>query len=283
MMQSHRLYKDIMDSLSSQIAIIDESGVIIETNRAWQKFGADNGLQFPHDSVGENYLEVCVNTGEEAGELTAIGIRRVLAGELQAFNMQYPCHSPKEERWFVLRVVRLKTAGKPQVIISHENITPVIKAQEELKKKEMELSQQKKMLEDTNTALKVLLEHREQDKMRLEENVLANVRQLVKPYLEKLQIQKQDERNRNLVEIITSRLDEITSPFLNRFASLHRLLTPKEVDVAVLVREGKTSKEIAGLLIVSVSAVDFHRKMIRKKLGLTNAGSNLRSYLLSLQ
>lgn len=282
-MEVHRLYKDIMDSLSSQIAIIDGSGVILETNRAWQEFGADNGLSFPHDSVGVNYLEVCDNTSEEAGELTAIGIRRVLSGELQAFNMQYPCHSPKEERWFVVRVVRLKTEGNPRLIISHENITPVIKAQEELKKKEMEISQQKKMLEDTNTALNVLLEHREQDKIRLEENVLINVQQLVKPYLEKLRMQKQDERNRNLVEIITSRLDEITSPFLNRFASLHRFLTPKEVDVAVLVREGKTSKEIAELLTVSVSAVDFHRKMIRKKLGLTNAGSNLRSYLLSLR
>jgi DNA-binding CsgD family transcriptional regulator len=255
----------------------------METNRAWQKFGADNGLEFPHDSVGENYLEVCDKAHEEAGELTAIGIRRVLSGELQAFNMQYPCHSPREERWFVVRVVKLEAAAKPQVIVSHENITPVIKAQEELKKKEVEITQQKKMLEDTNTALKVLLEHREQDKIRLEENVLANVRQLVKPHLEKLRFQKQDERNRNLVEIVTSRLDEITAPFLNRLTSLHRFLTPKEVDVAVLVREGKTSKEIAGLLTVSVSAVDFHRKMIRKKLGLTNAGSNLRSYLLSLQ
>jgi DNA-binding CsgD family transcriptional regulator len=282
-MQSHRLYKDILDSLSAQIAIIDKSGVIIETNRAWQKFGADNGLQLPHDSVGESYLEVCDNTREEAGELTAIGIRKVLAGELQAFNMQYPCHSPTEKRWFVLRVEKLKAAGKPQVIISHENITPVIMAQEELKKKEMEISTQKKMLEDTNIALEVLLEHREQDRIRLEENVLANVQQLVMPHLEKLRIQKQDKRNRNLLEIITSRLDEITSPFLNRFTSLYRLLTPKEVEVAVLVREGKTSKEIAELLVVSVSAVDFHRKMIRKKIGLTNAGSNLRSYLLFLQ
>jgi DNA-binding CsgD family transcriptional regulator len=128
-----------------------------------------------------------------------------------------------------------------------------------------------------------LLEHREQDRARLEENVLANIRKLVRPYVENLRFQKLEERNRNLVEIIVSRLDEIASPFLNRLTSMHRLLTPREIDVAVLVREGKTSKEIAELLDISASGVDFHRKKIREKLGLTNEKSNLRSALLSLQ
>ena len=282
-MRKQSEYKDIMDSLSAQIAILDESGVIIETNRAWQEFGETNGLKVPIDCVGQNYLEVCDKSGDEPGELAAIGIRRVLDGELQSFNMQYPCHSPTEERWFVVRVVRLRTAGEKWVVVSHENITPVVKAQEALKKKEKELLQQKKMLEDSNIALKVLLEHRQQDKVRIEEDILSNVRKLITPYLEELRFQKLDERNRNLVAIIASRLEELTSPFLNRLTSLHRILTPKEIDVAVLVREGRTSKEIAELLTVSVSAVDFHRKKIRKKLGLANEKSNLRSYLLGLQ
>lgn len=277
------LYKNIMDSLSAQIAILDESGVIIATNKAWQEFGAANGLQPPGDSVGRNYLEVCDRSGDEAGEVTAIGIRKVLAGELQAFNMQYPCHSPTEERWFIVRVVKLKAEGKPQVILSHENISPVIRAQEELKRKEAELSRQKKMLEDSNIALKVLLEHREKDRIRMEENVLANISKLVKPYVAALQFQQADESNRNLVGIIQARLDEIVSPFLNRLTSVHRMLTPKEVEVAAMVREGRTSKEMAEVLNISVSAVDFHRKKIRKKLGLTHEKSNLRSYLLSLR
>ena len=281
-MQSHSMYKAIMDSLSAQIAILDESGTIIETNKSWQEFGAANGAEVPNDSPGRNYLDVCDRSGEESGELAAIGIRKVLSGGLQAFNMQYPCHSPTEERWFVLRVVKLRAAGKPQAVVSHENITPVVEAQEDLKKKEMELSQQKKMLEESNIALKVLLEHREHDRMRLEENVLANVRQLVSPYVEKLRLQKLDGRSRNLIEIIEARLAEIAAPFLNRLTDIHRLLTPREIDVAALVREGRTSKEIAELLNVSVSGVDFHRKKIRKKLGLANEKANLRSYLLSL-
>jgi len=281
-MQSNSIYKVIMDSLSAQIAILDESGTIIETNKSWQEFGAANGADGPIDSLGLNYLDVCVRSGDESGELAAIGIRKILSGELQAFNMQYPCHSPNEERWFVLRVAKLRAAGKPQAVVSHENITPVVKAQEDLKKKEMELSQQKKMLEESNIALKVLLEHREHDRMRLEENVLANVRQLVSPYVEKLRLQKLDIRSRNLVEIIEARLAEIAAPFLKRLTDMHRVLTPREIDVAVLVREGRTSKEIAELLNVSVSGVDFHRKKIRKKLGLANEKANLRSYLLSL-
>jgi PAS domain S-box-containing protein len=283
MEQSSEQYRAIMDSLSAQIAIVDETGTIIDTNRAWQEFGLANGLKSQSHSRGQNYLEVCDRSGEETGELAAIGLRKVLAGELQEFNMQYPCHSPTEDRWFILRVVKFRKEGGASAVISHENITQVVKAQEALKKKETELVQQQKMLEDSNTALKVLLEHREQDRLHLEENVLANVRRLITPYVEKLQFQKHDERNRNLVEIITSRLDEIAQPFLNRLTSINRLLTPREIDVAVLVREGKTSKEISELLNISVSGVDFHRKKIRQKLGLTNEKSNLRSCLLSLQ
>jgi len=283
MLTKQGAYKDIMDSLAAQIAIVDASGVIRETNRSWQQFGKENGLNPPHHSVGLNYLDVCESSGEETGELAAIGMRKVFSGELREFNMQYPCHSPTEERWFVMRVVKLRKPGKPQVVISHENITRVVRVQEDLKEKERELTRQKKMLEESNTALKVLLEHREQDRLHLEENVLANIRQLVKPYVEMLFLQKQDERIRNLVEIISSRLDEIASPFLNRLTSLKRVLTPREIDVAALVREGRTSKEIADILNISISGVDFHRKKIREKLGLTNSKANLRSYLLSLQ
>jgi len=89
-------------------------------------------------------------------------------------------------------------------------------------------------------------------------------------------------RERTLVEIIAERLNEITSPFLNRLTSLNAVLTPQEIKVATMVREGRSSAEIADVLMISVSAIDFHRKQIRKKLGMTGTGRNLRSYLLSL-
>ncbi|MFC1844273.1 LuxR C-terminal-related transcriptional regulator [Thermodesulfobacteriota bacterium] len=274
---------EIIDSLSAHIAVLDKNGVIILTNRAWQEFGAANNLQGPQNSLGQNYLVVS-EQAKETGHIIAQGIRKVISGELQEFFTNYPCHSPAEKRWFAMRVVRLQIIGREsQVIVSHEDITPVMLAQEKLRKKEEELFQQKKMLEESNIALKVLLKHREMDRLKLEENVLANVRKLVMPYLEELNFRNLDQRSENLLEIIHQRLEEIIAPFLNRLTSMNRLLTPREVDVAAFVREGKTSKEIAGLLNVSVSAVDFHRKKIRQKLQLTNEKANLRSYLLSLQ
>lgn len=283
-MERANMCREIIDSLSAHIAILDKDGIILLTNQAWQEFGAANNLQGPMDSLGQNYLLISEQSEEETGHIIAQGIRKVISGDLQKFFTNYPCHSPTEKHWFALRVVKLQTAAESlQVIVSHEDITPIMQAQVNLRKKEEELLQQKKMLEESNVALRVLLEHREKDRQSLEENVLANVRKLIVPFLEELSYHKLDDRSKNLLEIVHQRLEEVVAPFLNRLTSMNRLLTPREIDVAAFIREGKTSKEIAGLLNISVSGVDFHRKMIRKKLGLTNEKSNLRSYLLSLQ
>jgi len=283
-MERANMCREIIDSLSAHIAILDKDGIILLTNQAWQEFGAANNLQGPMDSLGQNYLLISEQSEEETGHIIAQGIRKVISGDLQEFFTNYPCHSPTEKHWFALRVVKLQTAVEGlQVIVSHEDITPIMQAQVNLRKKEEELLQQKKMLEESNVALRVLLEHREKDRQSLEENVLANVRKLIVPFLEELSYHKLDDRSKNLLEIVHQRLEEVVAPFLNRLTSMNRLLTPREIDVAAFIREGKTSKEIAGLLNISVSGVDFHRKMIRKKLGLTNEKSNLRSYLLSLQ
>ena len=282
-MGSETFCREIIDSLSAHIAVLDEDGVILLTNKAWQEFGAANRLLGPVDSLGQNYITITEQTGDDTCRTIARGIRRVIAGDQEEFFTNYPCHSPEKKRWYAMRVVRSRFKDNGlQVIVSHEDITPIMQAQEDLMEKEAELSRQKKMLEESNVALKVLLEHREKDRRILEENVLTNVRKLVLPYLEELRLRQLDERSRNLLAIARQRLEEIVAPFLNRLTSMNRLLTPREIDVAALVREGRTSKEIAALLNVSVSAVDFHRKKIRKKLGLGNDKANLRSYLLSL-
>ena len=117
----------------------------------------------------------------------------------------------------------------------------------------------------------------------MEENVLANVRELVQPYLEKLKAANLDQHQRTYVELIHERLLDIISPFLGRFTALHSILSPREIEVATMVKEGRSSQEIAAALTISVSAVDFHRKRLRAKLGLTGSSKNLRSYLLALR
>lgn len=280
------IYQIVLDSLAAHVAILDEHGEIIETNKAWQNFGSNNGLVEPFDCVGTNYLAICEtasSTGEKDAGNVAKGIRDVLDGKVDHFFTQYPCHSPLEKRWYVVRVVPYRGDETKRVIVTHENITPIMEIQETLEKKEEQLEQQAEKLEETNIALKILLEQRNEDRRRIEENVHSNVNRLALPYLEKLMQSKLNQRQKTLAEITHSNLLEIVSPFLSRLSTLNNLLTPQEIEVAHMVRSGKTSKEIAEVLYLSVAGVDFHRKKIRNKLGLTNSSTNLRSYLLSLE
>lgn len=156
------------------------------------------------------------------------------------------------------------------------------KAEEDLKHSESELQQKSKILEEANIALKVLLKHREEDRIAVEENILNNVRRLILPSIEKLKNLKLNETQLNHVTIIESHLKEVISPFLNNLATKHYDLTPRELEIASLVREGRTTKEMTEYLNISATAVDFHRKNIRLKLGIKNTKTNLRSMLLSI-
>jgi PAS domain S-box-containing protein len=133
-----------------------------------------------------------------------------------------------------------------------------------------------------NGVLNVLLKHREEDKATLEEQVLANVKKLVLPYLEKLKGPRLDSSQRVHIEIIDAHLNDIASPFLRNLSSAYLSLTPREIEVATLVKEGKTTKEITRLLNISTTAVDFHRKNLRSKFGIKSKKTNLRSFFTSL-
>ncbi len=154
--------------------------------------------------------------------------------------------------------------------------------QEAYVEKRRELKIQSRSLSESNTALKVLLKRREDDKVELERNVLSNVREIVIPYIQKLQKGRLGDDELALTHIIEANLNSIVSPFLRNLSITQCNLTPKEFQVANLVKEGKTTKEIAEFLNISTGAIDFHRNSIRKKLGLNNQRANLRSYLLSL-
>ncbi len=145
-----------------------------------------------------------------------------------------------------------------------------------------ELEVQKNSLEEMNIAMKVLLEKSEVHKKDLEEKILYNIKELVDPYLEKLEGSGSDVKKIYL-SIIKSNIDEIISPFTQKLSNKYLKLTSSEIRIASLVKQGKTSKEIAGILNISGKTVGFHRESIRKKLGLKNKKANLRSHLLSLQ
>jgi DNA-binding CsgD family transcriptional regulator len=155
-------------------------------------------------------------------------------------------------------------------------------AEKALRRKEEELRLESLNLEEANTALKVLLKRREQDKDELEEKVLSNVKQLVRPYVEKLESSKLDEKQITYLRILKTNINDVVSPFLRTLSSQYLNFTPTEIQVADLVKAGRRTKEIAELLNISDRGVEFHRNNIRMKLGLKNSKVNLRSYLLSL-
>jgi PAS domain S-box-containing protein len=157
------------------------------------------------------------------------------------------------------------------------------RAEAQLRKREKELKAQSLHLEEVNTALRVLLKQREDDKKELGEVVLSNVRELIEPYLERLKKGRLAVVQKALVDILESNLDSIISPFTSNLSSRHFNLTPTEIRVANLVKEGRTNKDIAELLLLSKNTILFHRHNIRTKLGLRNSKKNLRSHLLGLE
>ena len=279
------LAKTVLNSLSAHIAILDENGVILETNNAWRRFSIKSGMPEDHDDRGSNYLAVCdASTGSDSADAHAVadGIRAVINGELDEFLYDYPCHSEDGPHWYYMRAIRMSGEGPVRVVTSHEEITALKLTEEALRKSQEELTEQKQSLEEANIAMKVLLKQREEDKAELEKKVLNNVKDLVLPYVEKLKNSRLKTKDRTLVEIVDTHLKDIISPLLQRFVNAKILLTPQEMQVASLVKDGKTSKEIADVLNVSETTVNFHRKNLRVKFGLTNQRTNLRSYLLSI-
>ncbi|MGE5855856.1 MAG: PAS domain-containing protein [Syntrophaceae bacterium] len=154
-------------------------------------------------------------------------------------------------------------------------------AEKKLRKRERELKIKSNNLQEVNTAMKVLLDQREKDRREVEEMVLNNVKELLLPYLEKLKKTKLTDLQLAHIRVIETNLDNIISPFLKNLHSKYLNLTPKETRVATLVKEGRTTKEIAELLGMSVAAVEFHRNNIRRKLGISNKKANLISHLAS--
>jgi PAS domain S-box-containing protein len=167
-------------------------------------------------------------------------------------------------------------------LLAFEDISEVAKAHDALEKREKELALKNTSLEEVNTALKVLLKRREDDKTELEEKVFQNVKDLVLPYLTELEQSRLTDRQGSILEILKANLNEIVSPFSHRLAASHLSLTPKELKVANLLKQDKTTKEIAELLCISESSIVFHRHNIRRKLGLVGEKANLKTYLQSL-
>ena len=135
---------------------------------------------------------------------------------------------------------------------------------------------------ERSAAMKAIFEYQGHYKQEIEDNLISNVKHLVIPYILKLKRNRQSSDDLNYLNIIESKLDEIVSPLSNKLSSKHTAFTPKEIQIADLIKDGMQDKDIMELLNISIDTVKTHRKNIRRKLGIYGDRSNLRSRLLSL-
>lgn len=130
--RTEHFFQATLDSLRSPIAILAESGHILEVNDAWKKFAQENGLNDPDFGLGTNYLDICdqaAAAGDELAAQAAAGIRQVLNGKRDEFELEYPCHSPTQERWFTLKVTRFYHEGLVRAVAAHIDITQRVLAE----------------------------------------------------------------------------------------------------------------------------------------------------------
>ena len=287
---SERLLSEIIDFLPDPTFAIDMSGRVLVWNKAIEDM---TGVK-SQDMIGK---------GDYEYSLPFYGVRRPLLADL-LFRPDNAVESDyefiKKEGDAILAESGRLVSGIPRffwgkatflcdseghvvgAIESIRDITRRREAEEELKKREQELLTKSRSLEEINIALKVLLGQREKDKGELEDSITLNMQKLVTPYIDKLKNSSLGPRETAYVQVLEMSLNDIISPFANKLSSKLTTLTPREIEIAKLVKDGKTTKEMANLFHSSIRAVEFHRDNIRKKLGLNKSNKNLRSYLLSL-
>ena len=270
--ESEARFSKLSEATWEAIAIHDRGVLLHANDQYYQMYGYE-----PAELLGKQTISITATpesvktirkhiSSAEAGPYEVIGMRKD--------GTEFPIE---------IRGKMMEYSGKKVRVAAMRDITERKQAEKELMKRETELKIQSQHLQEVNSALKVLLRQREEDKKELQENIIANVEELVLPYLDKLSKVDFDDRHRAYINIIQSNLKDIISPFIDVLSSKLMRLTPTEIQVANFIKHGKTTKDMAEMLNLSVETIKFHRKNIRDKIGIKNKKANLRTQLLSIR
>jgi len=268
------------------------NGRFIDGNRAAEEL---TGYK-KHELIGKNFLELDLIPDDyipKALEHLEKNLKGLPSGPDELILIK----KNKTKIFIEVRTYPVTIKGKDTVLGIARDVTKRKKVEQELKKahdelekrvqdRTMELAKTNQKLEnktvnleEANTALKVLLKRREADRIELEEKMMFNVKELILPYLEKVKRGRLDDRQEMFVQILEANLNDIVAPFIRGISSRFLRLTPMEIQVANLIKQGKTTKEIANIQNLSPKTIEFHRENIRKKVGIKNKKINLRTYL----
>ncbi len=267
----------MLQSIGDHMSMMDKDLNIIWANKIAKEV-------FGNDIIGKKCYEAYHQRKEPCEPYPCLTLKAFRDGKVHKHDTQVIDRNGKTISFHCIANVTLRDKqGNPTAVLEISRDTTEHKQAElALIERGKELENKTHELEEVNAALRVLLKHRDEDKKDLEYKVVANVKELVFPYVEKLNNSQLNDRQMVYLTIIKSNLEDIITPFLHQLSSKYSDLTPNEIQVAGFVKDGKTTKEIAELLNSSTSAIDFHRNNLRKKLGLRNTKTNLRSFLLSL-
>jgi PAS domain S-box-containing protein len=270
--ESEKKYRDIFERATEGIFQTGMHGELLNANPAFARMFGYKSAGDVMKSVTDITTEICYDDKQREK------IRKLLteSGQVRAMEVEGRRRDGKKI-WVTMNMSAVRSVSGQ--ILFYEGTLADVTAR---KKMEEEIRSKTESLEETNAALRVLLKHRESDNVELEEKVVQNVRDLVLPYVERIK-QSNSDRDVAFAEIVESNLNDILTPFVKRMAAKYATFTPKEIQIADLMKKGKSTKEIAGLLSLSIRTVDVHRYKIRQKLGIKNKKINLQSYLLSLQ
>jgi len=275
MLESENLYRTIFETTGTATIIVEEDMTVSLVNTEFEKM---SGSPKSYWEGKRSWTEFA--SKKDVSRMKKYHFARRVDPNLAPRNYEFGFIDRQKNLKDTIITISM-IPGTKKSVASFVDITERKRAEKELKKREAELQINSANLQEVNTALRILLKQREEDKNELESKVLSNVKELVLPYIEKIKKLRMDKRGLAYIESLESNLKDIISPFSYKLSSQYLNLTPKELQVANLIREGKTSKEIAEMTNVSRSAIDIHRYRIRNKLGLNNKKANLRSYLSS--
>ncbi len=152
----------------------------------------------------------------------------------------------------------------------------------ELRAAEAELITKANDLAGTNLALQQMMGREKEIQHQVEDKVLFTVHEMVEPYLNKLHTTGLNEVQQSFIKIIETNLKEITAPFMKGIAKKYFRLTPNEIQIINLIRQGKTTIQIARALNTSKRNIDFYRDRIRQKMGIKNSKASLKTVLKDL-
>lgn len=132
LLRARDFFQGTLDSLPAHIAVLDERGEIIMTNRAWSTFASANHAGAAV-GIGANYLTACDQAiDDELASRAADALRTIIGGTSSDFTMEYPCHGPGQVRWFMLRAARYDGPGPARVVVAHDDITTRRQAEAEV-------------------------------------------------------------------------------------------------------------------------------------------------------